>query len=261
MAAPSAMRLRHVGTVAAAAALFVGAGGCGGVKRGENPNLVAGKQAFVGKGQCGSCHTLSRAGTKGTAGPNLDDAFRDSLASGLRRETVRGVVHGQILFPNPKGVMPRNLVSGRTCGGGISASACVNDIAAYVAQSVDRSGQDTGLLASAVQAPGSGKPAVETGGKLQIDADPTGQLSYVTKQAQGKPGPVTITMKNGATVQHNIAVQQGTGPSGPVLGAGPVVANGGTSTVKLTLKPGTYTYFCQVPGHRAAGMFGTLTVK
>ena len=30
-------------------------------------------------------------------------------------------------------------------------------------------------------------------------------------------------------------------------------------TVKL--KPGTYTFFCQAPGHRAAGMYGTMTVK
>ena len=80
----------------------------------------------------------------------------------------------------------------------------------------------------------------------------------MTKQASAKPGPVTITMKNAAPVGHDIAVQQGT--SGAVLGAG-VVQTGGTSSVKVALKPGTYTYFCQVPGHRAAGMLGTITVK
>jgi plastocyanin len=251
-----AMRLRHAGSIAGAAALLLGAGGCG-VKRAENPNLVAGKVAFVGT--CGSCHTLSRAGTKGIIGPNLDDAFRDALTVGEGRSTVRGVVHGQIMIPNPKGAMPANLVKARTCGKGVSADACVNDIAAYVAQSVDKTGQDSGLLATAVQAAGAGKPAVEAGGKLEVDADPNGQLSYVTKQAQAKSGPVTVLMKNASGVQHNIAVQQGT--SGPVLGAGPIVANGATSTVKVSLKPGTYTYFCQVPGHRAAGMLGTITVK
>lgn len=240
-------RLRTAGTIVGAAAVLVGAGGCNGIKRGENPNLVVGKQQFVSK--CGSCHTLARAGTKGVIGPNLDDAFRDSLASGLKRDTVRGVVNGQIQYPNPHGVMPAKLVTG----------VLVNDVASYVAQSVDRPGPDTGLLATAVQVAGAGKPAVEAAGKLAIDADPNGQLSYVTKQAQAKAGPVTVVMKNASTVQHNIAIQQGT--NGAVLGAGPIVGNGGTSTVNVTLKPGTYTYFCQVPGHRAAGMFGTITVK
>jgi uncharacterized cupredoxin-like copper-binding protein len=40
-----------------------------------------------------------------------------------------------------------------------------------------------------------------------------------------------------------------------------VVQNGGTSTVSETLKPGTYTFYCSVDGHEAAGMKGTLTVK
>jgi uncharacterized cupredoxin-like copper-binding protein len=29
----------------------------------------------------------------------------------------------------------------------------------------------------------------------------------------------------------------------------------------VTLKPGSYEFYCQVPGHEAAGMKGTLTVK
>jgi plastocyanin len=45
-----------------------------------------------------------------------------------------------------------------------------------------------------------------------------------------------------------------------VLGASSFITKGSTS-VTVTLKPGTYTYFCQTSGHRAAGMWGTLTVK
>jgi uncharacterized cupredoxin-like copper-binding protein len=57
---------------------------------------------------------------------------------------------------------------------------------------------------------------------------------------------------------HNMTIQQGT--SGPVLGATPTF-QGGTKTLTLDLKPGTYTFYCSVPGHRAAGMQGTLTVS
>jgi plastocyanin len=245
-ALPVAKTLRTVGLLAGAAASILGAGGCS-VKRAENPNLVAGKKQFVSK--CGACHTLARASTKGVIGPNLDDAFRASLADGLKRSTILGVVHAQILDPNPGGAMPKDLVHGPD----------VENVAAYVAKVAAEPGQDSGLLATAVQAAGAGKPAAEAAGKLEIDADPAGQLAYVTKKASAKPGPVTITMKNAAAVGHNIAVQQGT--NGAVLGAGPVVQTGGSSSVKVTLKPGTYTYFCQVPGHRAAGMLGTLTVK
>jgi uncharacterized cupredoxin-like copper-binding protein len=41
---------------------------------------------------------------------------------------------------------------------------------------------------------------------------------------------------------------------------GPTVIGGGRSTVTATLKAGTYTFYCSVPGHEQAGMRGTLTV-
>jgi plastocyanin len=222
------------------------------VKQSENANLIRGKQQFVAK--CGACHALARAETKGTVGPNLDEAFRYGIAEAHARTTIHGVVEHQVLFPNPEGVMPKELVHG----------AVLNDVAAYVAESADRPGKDTGLLASAVPAPGAGKPAVEKAGKLELDANPQGQLAYATNKASATPGPVTITMGNMSGVSHNIALQEGSsgatqGPT-PVLGASSFITKGSTS-VTVTLKPGTYTYFCQTSGHRAAGMWGTLTVK
>src|SRR3954451_8893253 len=69
---------------------------CGGVKD-PQADVVAGKQMFVQK--CGSCHTLARADTKGTTGPNLDAAFKQALKEGQARTVVKGVVHEQILHP------------------------------------------------------------------------------------------------------------------------------------------------------------------
>lgn len=224
--------------------------GCS-VKGGDDANLIAGKKAFVAK--CGSCHTLARAETKGVVGPNLDEAFRASLQEGANRDTVRGVVEKQIQIPNPEGAMPKNLVSGSTA----------KDVSTYVAGAVDKSGKDSGLLASAVKAPGSGKPAEEKSGKLSIPANAQGQLAYETNKATAKPGAVTLEMPNMSGVDHNLALETGEGgatPKGGKVGATPIIAKG-TAKVTVTLKPGVYTFFCEVPGHRAAGMYGTLTVK
>lgn len=211
----------------------------------DNANVVAGKQAFVQK--CGSCHVLSRAGTKGVTGPNLDEAFRRAKIDGLGTDAIRGVVKKQIEYPSRSGsagagVMPANLVDGNTA----------HDIAAYVAQSAGESGKDTGLLATAVKAAGSDKPAVAVNGLLKIPADPSGQLAYVNTTAQAPAGPITIEMDNASGVPHNIAIKG--------VGQSPIVPKGKAS-FKANLKPGTYTYFCEVPGHLQAGMKGTLTVK
>ncbi|MCW3014982.1 MAG: c-type cytochrome [Solirubrobacterales bacterium] len=226
-------------TIAAALAMS----GCS-IKN-DNPDLIAGKQMFVAK--CGSCHVLGRAGTKGAVGPNLDEAFRRAKIDGLGQDTIRGVVKKQIEFPSMKGlagtgIMPANLVNDEQA----------QNVAAYVAQVAAAGGKDQGLLAVAVKSAASNKPAVAKGGILSIPADPTGQLAFVNSTAQAPAGPITIEMPNTSGVPHDIAIKG--------LGQGPVVPKG-TSSFKADLKPGTYTYFCSVDGHLAAGMKGTLTVK
>ena len=233
-----------------AALAGLAASGCS-VKGADNANLIAGKVQFVAK--CGACHTLARANTKGIVGPNLDAAFRQSIKEGLGRNAIRSVVEFQIANPNPLGAMPKDLVHGRTA----------SDVAAYIDQAAAAIGPDTGLLASAVEAPGAGKPAIEKAGKLAIDANPTGQLAYTSTKAAATAGPVTVTMTNMSGVSHNIAFEAGENGAtakGAKIAASSFISKGETS-VKLTLKPGKYTFFCEVPGHRAAGMYGTLTVK
>jgi plastocyanin len=231
-------------TVGAAALAAVLLAACGSETTAQSSdNLVAGKQLFVER--CGSCHTLARAGTSGTVGPNLDAAFRQAISEGFGRSVVRGVVAEQIKHPMGE-QMPADLVKGDQ----------VTDVAAYVAMTAAKGGEDTGLLATAVQQAGGGEPAVEQDGTLEIDADPNGQLAYVTDEARAKPGPVTVRMANESTVEHDIAVE-GNG----VSGKGPVVGQGGTSEFQVDLVPGEYQYFCTVQGHREGGMEGTLTVR
>ncbi len=38
-------------------------------------------------------------------------------------------------------------------------------------------------------------------------------------------------------------------------------SSGNSEQLKVNLKPGKYTFYCDIPGHREAGMEGTLTVK
>ena len=234
-------RLRPPLVVAAGAALVAALAGCE-AKQGQ-PDMVNGKKLFVGK--CGSCHILARAQSKGTTGPNLDQAFNRALKDGFKRDTIESVVTKQIEYPNLNGVMPGKLVTGRDA----------EDVAAYVAYAVDKKGKDSGALATAV---GGAQKALATakGGKLDIPADPNGQLLFTFKNAQATPGPLTINSPNKSAVQHNIAIQ-GNG----VNEVGPVGASGHVSTIKVTVKPGKYPFLCTVPGHAQAGMKGTLTVK
>src|SRR4029079_7775206 len=105
----------------------------------------------------------------------------------------------------------------------------------------------------AAQAKGT---AEEKGGELDIPADPSGALAYKLAAANAQAAAVTIKSQNDSSVNHDISIE-GNG----VDERGKVVNNGGVSEVQVTLKPGDYTFYCSVPGHREGGMEGKLTVK
>jgi plastocyanin len=107
-------------------------------------------------------------------------------------------------------------------------------------------------------ASGGGKEEGGGGGgsTLKFEADPEGALAYTTTKATAKAGTVTVDFNNPQGLPHDVAIES----SGEEVGATEQITEGSASTT-VDLKPGTYTFFCTVPGHREAGMEGTLTVK
>ena len=91
---------------------------------------------------------------------------------------------------------------------------------------------------------------------LDIEAAPSG-LAYSSDTATAKAGKVTLDFTNPQPLTHDVAIEDS---SGKTVGQTELIAEGSDSTV-VNLKPGTYHYYCTVPGHREAGMEGTLTVK
>jgi plastocyanin len=94
-------------------------------------------------------------------------------------------------------------------------------------------------------------------GALKLEANPEGQLKYTTSSLTAKAGKVSIDFANMSPLAHNMTIESS---AHKILGATPTF-QGGSKTLTLDLKPGTYKFFCSVPGHRMAGMEGTLTVK
>lgn len=105
----------------------------------------------------------------------------------------------------------------------------------------------------------SGKESGGEGGgsTVKFEADPNGELAYTTTEASAKAGKVTVDFSNPQSLTHDVAIEDS---GGKEVGKTDLIGKEETSTT-VDLKPGTYTFFCSVPGHREAGMEGTLTVK
>jgi uncharacterized cupredoxin-like copper-binding protein len=99
----------------------------------------------------------------------------------------------------------------------------------------------------------------DTAGALTLDfeADPDGQLAYTTDEATSEPGKVTVNLSNPAPVPHDVRIEDAKGKD---IGGTEVISEGNDSGM-VNLKPGEFKFFCSVPGHRQAGMEGTLSVE
>jgi plastocyanin len=92
---------------------------------------------------------------------------------------------------------------------------------------------------------------------VDISAPADGSLAFDQTDLTTKAGAVTINFANPASLSHDVKVEDS---SGTELGGTDLVSQGDASAT-VDLQPGTFTFFCSVPGHREAGMEGTLTVN
>lgn len=110
---------------------------------------------------------------------------------------------------------------------------------------------------SAKEETSEGRKEAGGGGTISIEANPEGNLEFEESSVSAKAGKDTLEFTNESPVPHDVKIESS---SGEEVGGVEIVSEG-TESTSVELKPGTYTFFCSVPGHRQAGMEGTLTVK
>jgi uncharacterized cupredoxin-like copper-binding protein len=104
----------------------------------------------------------------------------------------------------------------------------------------------------ATTAGGGGGEAETT---LQLVADPGGALKFDKTTLTAPAGRVMIELTNESGVLHDVVIS-----GGSLKETSKRITEGSTS-VRAEVGPGTYAFYCSVPGHREAGMEGTLTVE
>ena len=164
--------------------------GCGtGGKAPAQADQANGQKLFISSG-CGGCHVLAAAGSTGTIGPNLDEAFSGSRDQGFKQSTIENVVLDQIREANPP--MPKNLVRGQDAV----------DVAAYVAAVAG-----TGV---------SAKPPSQLGndGKVIFQAECGSCHTLAAAATHGTIGPNLDQLKpSEAIAQHQVEVGGGVMPA------------------------------------------------
>jgi plastocyanin len=96
-------------------------------------------------------------------------------------------------------------------------------------------------------------PAPET---VKVSSPADGSLIFEPEALTAKAGTVTIEYDNPSPVDHSVAIEEGS----KTLAESEIVTEA-TTRATAELKPGEFVFYCTVPGHREAGMEGTLTVE
>ena len=195
----------------AAAALLAAGCGYGGAANagGQQPDTQSGQQLFTTS--CGTCHTLSAAGTSANIGPNLDNAFAADVQEGYPQSVIENVVLDQIRLGSgpiatytrvengegltPQTTMPANILEGQDA----------LDVAAYVASVAGQSGYTTG----------GGFASLGTdGAAIFKGAGCAGCHTLAAASATGTTGPNLDQLKpSTAVVAHQVMVGGGLMPA------------------------------------------------
>jgi plastocyanin len=137
-----------------------------------------------------------------------------------------------------------------------SSSSSSSSAAAATTTSTPAATTSSSSSASSSSSPSSGSSSAKTT-VLALAASPSGALKYDKSSLAAGAGKITIDFTNKSPLPHDVVIADS---SGKIFGRTPVIT-GKMVPVTVDLQAGTYTYYCSVPGHRQAGMQGTLTVK
>jgi plastocyanin len=124
-------------------------------------------------------------------------------------------------------------------------------IAACGGDDDDDGGETAAAPETTATAPAAG------GSTVDISTPPGSDLAYEQKDVTAKAGNVTIDFNNQQSTEHDVKVEDSAGME---LGGTDLISSS-TATATVNLQAGSYTFFCSVPGHREAGMEGTLTAN
>jgi plastocyanin len=165
-------------------------------------------------------------------------------------------------FPATRGILAGTVLYFAVLVGATAIFAVLNARDEQTQREAEQAAEET---TSTTEASGGGTTSTTPssgggggGAPIKLAADPS-QIAYTTTSLSAKAGNVTIDFDNpNQAIPHDVCVDS---PSGDELGCSDVVT-GDTSTLDLSnLKPGKYTFFCNVDSHQQAGMEGTLTVQ
>ena len=242
--------------VSVVAALAISACSSQSIKLAQDSPYRTGAQLFLT--HCSGCHTLSLVGAAGSA-----SSVQGRLRTQAPNFNFRKEGYSCVLYAIENGgfsgeIMPQNIVVGP------QAKAVARFIAKCAGQEAEKTPTIGGGASCASSAnpvtppttPSTPPPPKATKGPLALAADPKGLLAYDAKALVAASSKVTIDFTNASPVPHNVTIANA---AGKVEGATKTFS-GGSATLALNLPPGTYTFYCSVPGHEQAGMKGTLTV-